>query len=66
MARQYVITEAEMLSLIESLELAKLRTMNGHAPKAAIHKFDIDDIHRTFHHVTVRWAQDMGFDGYRK
>lgn len=66
MARQYVVTEEEMLSLIESLELNKLRARDAHAPHAAIHKQDIDHIHRTFHGVTVRWAQSIGFDGYRK
>lgn len=66
MARQYVITEEEMQSLIERLELAKLREMNNHAPQSVIHRQEIDDLHRLFHYVTVRWAQDMGFDGRRK
>lgn len=66
MARQYVVTEEEMISLIESLELAKMRLENAHAEKAAIHKQDIDDVHRGFHFTVVRWAQAMGFDGRRK
>lgn len=66
MARQYVITEEEMMSLIEQLELSKLRQMDSHAPQSAIHKQDIDDIHRKFHLYVVRWAQNMGFDGWRK
>jgi hypothetical protein len=61
-----MVTEEEMISLIESLELAKLRKMNEHAPQASIHKQDIDDMHRTFHFVTVQWAQAMGFDGRRR
>ena len=66
MALQYVVTEEEMLSLIESLELAKLRERDSHATQSSIHRQDIDDMHRRFHHVTVRWAQSVGFHGYRK
>ena len=66
MARQYVVTEEEMTSLIESLELTKLRQNDSHAPKSPLHKDDIDAVHRTFHHRVVRWAQSIGFDGYRK
>ena len=66
MAKQYVVTEEEMMSLIESLELAKLRLRDSHAPTSPLHKQDIDDVHRTFHGVTVRWAQSMGFNGWRK
>jgi hypothetical protein len=68
MARQYVITEEEMLSLIESLEMVKLREA-GHFRGTSdedFDKFKLDDMHRRFHMVTVRWAQKMGFDGYRK
>lgn len=66
MAKQYVITEEEMMSLIESLELQKMRHASSHAANSPIHKQDIDNVHRAFHHVTVRWAQSIGFDGYRK
>lgn len=66
MARQYVITEEEMMSLIESLELAALRKQAAHAPNAIIHKLDYEDMHRTFHHYVVRWAQSVGFDGFRR
>ena len=62
MARQYVITEEEMLSLIESLELHKMRENN----LATSEKMTKDDMHRAFHYVVVRWAQSVGFDGYRK
>ena len=80
MARQYVITEEETLSLIESLELVRLRNENVCAPYR--HLDDawrnlsdeekknvmpaIDSLHRGFHFVVVRWAQQMGFDGRRK
>lgn len=66
MTIQYIVTEEEMLSLVEGLELAKLRQMNAHAPQAPIHKQEIDDIHRQFHYVAVRWVQSIGFRGYRK
>jgi hypothetical protein len=66
MAVQYIVTQEEMMSLIEQLELTSLRARDAHAPKATIHKADIDDLHRTFHHVVVRWAQSIGFDGWRK
>ncbi len=66
MAKQYVVTEEEMLSLIEGLELTKLRQFDAHAPASPLHKQDIDDTHRTFHLHVVRWAQQMGFCGYRR
>jgi hypothetical protein len=65
MARVYMITEEEMQSLLDSLELSKLRQQNAiekHAPEW----FEIDKMHRSFHFVAVRWAQSVGFDGYRK
>lgn len=65
MAIQYVVTEEELLSLLEGLELSKLRQMNSHASQSPIHKQDIDDVHRQFHYVTVRWTQSIGFKGYR-
>ena len=64
MARQYVVTEEEFMSLVESLELAALRKHN-------MLRDDMtkppswDDIHRSFHHVVVRWVQQMGFNARR-
>lgn len=80
MARQYVITEAEYQSLLDKLELANLRASNTcdpyrHLDEAWRDLTDkekqaamaaIDSIHRGFHYVVVRWAQEMGFDGRRK
>lgn len=66
MARVYQITEEEMVSLIEQLELVKMRAEAAYAPSATIHKAAIDDMHRTFHRHVVVWAQAMGFNGYRK
>lgn len=80
MARQYVITEAEYQSLLDKLELAHMRAANINDPYRHLDdawrnlsdkekeaaKGAIDSIHRGFHIVVVRWAQEMGFDGRRK
>lgn len=63
MAVQYVVTPKEMASLIETLELVKLRKMADHAPNSTIHKQDIDDLHRTFHYYVIQWTQAMGHKG---
>lgn len=80
MARQYVVTEAEMIMLIESLELVRMKSQNINDPYRHLDeswrnltdkekenvKPAIDSIHRGFHYVVTRWAQDMGFDGRRR
>lgn len=78
MARIYVITEPEMQSLLDQLELKSMVDKNQ-----IIGGFDVDDrrtryenlspdeknrlsgVHRAFHMVCVRWAQEMGFKGGR-
>jgi hypothetical protein len=73
MARVYQITEEEMQSLIESLELHKLREPHrgylgpdlSHEERNRLEPV-VNDLHRGFHFHVVRWAQKMGFDGYRK
>ena len=62
--KQYVVTEEEFMSLLESLELASLRNDNvirddPSKPPTA------DDMHRAFHFVVTRWVQNMGFKGHR-
>lgn len=59
MAKQYVVTEAELKQLIEGLELEKLRAADPTTRKSVVHKQDIDDLHRTFHYHVVRWVQDV-------
>jgi len=65
MAKQYVVSEEEFMSLIESLELHALRKNNfirddmGKPPT-------FEEIHRTYHYVVVRWVQAMGFGGVRR
>ena len=80
MARQYVITEEEMQSLIESLELHRLREDNICNPGKFLETENryltpeerkalapvVESLLRGFHFVVVRWAQQMGFDGRRK
>lgn len=73
MAKQYVVTEEEFMSLIESLELRKLRDNNICEPGKELSpedreklKWAIDSLHRGFHYVAVRWVQEMGFSGIRR
>lgn len=80
MARQYVITEEEMNTLLDSLELHRLREDNvcnptRHLDDAWRDLSDkekkniepaIDSLHRGFHMVAVRWAQSVGFDERRR
>lgn len=60
MARQYVLTDAEIEALISSLELTKLREQEF---ANAADKQKADQMHRAFHFQVVRWAQDVA--GYR-
>lgn len=64
MARVYMITEEEMQSLIDSLELQKFRDNNiwHDRPEEPV---TADGMHRAFHYVVVRWAQGVGFKGHR-
>lgn len=66
MARVYLVTEEEMISLLESLELHKLRE-SGHFRGSNPGEDDVRErMHRTFHFVATRWAQSIGFAGYRQ
>lgn len=65
MSIQYVVTPEEMQGLIDSLDLARLRERDNHAPNSVVHKQDIDNLHRTFHFYVVRWTQAMGHKGFR-
>jgi hypothetical protein len=70
MAIQYVVTEEEMLSLIDQLKLTAMQDA-GHFRNFKEPNADhstppqIADIHRAFHFVVVRWVQAMGFKGHR-
>ncbi len=73
MARQYVITEAEMQGLMDQLELKSMVDANhliggGQERYEALtpdEKNRLNGVHGAFHYVCVRWAQEMGFKGYR-
>jgi hypothetical protein len=56
MARQYVLTDAELDALVTSLELEKLRLKE---PGSNGQQMSIDDIHRRMHFHVVRWVQDV-------
>jgi hypothetical protein len=62
--KQYVVTEEEFMSLIESLELVALRKHNMIRDDMSKPP-SWDDLHRSFHYVVVRWVQKMGFGGHR-
>ncbi len=78
--RQYVISKAEYQSLLDRLELTYMKENNIGDPgrylneewrKLSDHEKTnmlpaIENIHRSFHYVVVRWAQEMGFEGIRK
>ena len=55
MARQYVLTDAELEALVTGLELEKLRLKD----RSDQQRMTVDDIHRTFHYHVVRWVQDV-------
>ena len=71
MARVYVITETEIQSLLDQLELKSMSDKNILVHPDQWDKLSpdehnrLDSVHRAFHYVCVRWAQEMGFKGYR-
>ncbi len=56
MAKQFVVTAAELDQLVESLELAKLRMKDDALSSKAV---EIDEMPRKFHFHVVRWVQDV-------
>lgn len=64
MARQYVLTEEEMKSLLTSLELKSMQG-NNLMREDRDKPPTVSDTHRAFHHVVVRWMQSVGFNGLR-
>lgn len=68
MAKQYVITEEEMNGLLDQLKLKEMERANimrENAPLSPDEQNRLNAVHRSFHMVCVRWAQAIGFDGYR-
>lgn len=65
MARQYVITEEEMNSLIDQLKLKAMQDSGHFRGDDPDKPPNLHDVHRAFHYVVVRWAQAVGFSGGR-
>lgn len=71
MARVYMITEPEMQALLDSLELHAMLNNNHLEHKSRAEKMTpeehnrLRDVHRAFHLICTRWAQEMGFKGGR-
>ena len=71
MARIYIITEPEMQGLLDQLELKAMSDKNILVHPDQWNKLTPDEhnrlssVHRAFHLVCVRWAQEMGFKGGR-
>lgn len=70
MAKQYVVTEEEMNSLLDQLKLQAMQEVghfrNWQEPTEwGTRPPQLADIHRAFHFVVVRWAQAVGFTGHR-
>ncbi len=70
MAIQYVLTETEMLALLDQLEMTAMRDAghfrNWQEPTEWGSKPpQLADLHRAFHFVAVRWMQGVGFKGHR-
>jgi hypothetical protein len=68
MAKVYLVTDEEMQSLIESLELERLRKENYLRAFSAEDRPEqtVDSLHRAFHSVAVRWAQAVGANPLRR
>lgn len=71
MAIQYIVTETEMLALLDQLKLTAMQEV-GHFRNwqdikdlANERPPQLADLHRAFHFVVVRWAQEIGFKGHR-
>lgn len=64
MTIQYVVTEVEMNSLFDQLKLESMRE-TGYFRGEPERPVTLYDMHRSFHTVTVRWAQSVGFKGFR-
>lgn len=78
MARVYMITEPEMQALLDQLELTSMVDKNqligGYSVEDRRARYEnlspeeqnrLGSVHRAFHHICVRWAQEMGFKGGR-
>lgn len=78
MARVYMITEPEMQALLDQLQMQSMTDKNlligginagerqqRYEALSADEQNRLSAVHRAFHHICVRWAQEMGFKGGR-
>lgn len=78
MARVYLITEPEMQGLLDQLQMQAMMDKNhligGYDVSERTARYEslssdeknrLSVVHRAFHHICVRWAQEMGFKGGR-
>lgn len=68
MAKQYVITEEEFHSLIESLKIADYTRPNKNNQAEVLSSNEANRlaaVHRHFHYHVVRWVQAMGCSAVR-
>lgn len=74
MARVYQITESEMQGLLDQLEMKNMIDKNHliggcdvedrnarYESLSPDEKNRLSSVHRAFHMICVRWAQEMGF-----
>ena len=60
-----IISDAESLALLDSLELAKLREANLY-PNDATKRAAMEEAHRCFHYVVCRWLQSVGAETVKR
>lgn len=78
MARVYMITEPEMQGLLDQLKMTEMIDKNhiigGTSVEDRQQRYEtlspdeknrLMNVHRAFHMICVRWAQEMGFKGGR-
>lgn len=78
MARVYMITEPEMQGLLDQLQMTEMIDKNlmigGHDTDDRRKRYKaltpdernrLSSVHRSFHMICTRWAQEMGFKGGR-
>lgn len=56
MAKVYILKESDFKALVERLALEKFRSQEF-VPQSE--KFDIGEVHRSFHYHVVSWINEM-------
>ena len=62
--RVVIISDAESLALLDSLELEKFQAeaqFQGTTPESIA-----ENMHRRFHYVVTRWLQSVGAESHRR